>query len=218
MDYGNAFVYMFSSKEWIKKMVLGTAMALVPILGQFVLIGWTLDVLRNLKQKEADPLPEWTGDDFARWLGRGLGLSVAVVTFLLPVIVVAVILWGCGAIGLSILGRDGDTLGGAFSLCMACISLILYFVIGLGALVVLVRYASTDQIDVGLEYVKNFQLVAANIAPLLIIVVLILIMMLVGAIVGILTLGVLFLVLPVYSYLILAYFGAQLSEQPGFAE
>lgn len=218
MDYGNAFVYMFSSKEWIKKMVLGTAMALVPILGQFVLIGWTLDVLRNLKQKEADPLPEWTGDDFARWLGRGLGLSVTVVTFLLPVIVVAVILWGCGVIGLAVLGRDGETLGGAFSLCMACISLILYFILGLGALVVFVRYASTDQIDVGLEYVKNFQLVAANIAPLLIIVVLVLIMFLIGAIVGVLTLGVLFLVLPVYSYLVLAYFGAQLSEQPGFAE
>jgi hypothetical protein len=218
MDFGNAFVYMFSSKEWIKKMVLGTAMALVPILGQFVLIGWTLDVLRNLKQKDPDPLPEWTGDDFARWLGRGLGLSVTVVTFLLPVIVIAVILWGCGAIGLSVLGGDGETLGGVVGLCMACISLILYFVIGLGALVVFVRYASTDQIDVGLEYVKNFQLVAANIAPLLIIVVLVLIMFLIGAIVGVLTLGVLFLVLPVYSYLVLAYFGAQLSEQPGFAE
>jgi hypothetical protein len=80
-----------------------------------------------------------------------------------------------------------------------------------------VRYASTDRIDVGLEYGKNFQLVSANIAPLLIIVLLMLLLWIVGGIVGILTLGLLYLVLPVYSILVLANFGAQLSQQPDFA-
>jgi len=215
MDYGSAFVYMFSSKDWVKKLILGVAMSLIPALGIFVVVGWALDVLRNLREGQPDPLPEWTGDEFARWLGRGMGLAVTVLTFLLPVIAVFIVIWSCGTIGIATVFSDSDARG-AVPLCMACVYLLMYFVAGLGALVAFVRYASTDRIDVGLEYSKNFQLVSTNIAPLLIIVVLMLLMWIVGGIVGILTLGILYLALPVYSILVLANFGAQLSQQPDF--
>jgi hypothetical protein len=218
MDYGSAFVYMFSGEGWVKKFVLGIAMSLTPALGPIVLMGWSLDVLRNLNQDEPDPLPEWTGDDFARWLGRGLGLSVALLTYLLPVIVIAVILWGCSALSLAALGEDSEGAATAFSVCLCCIFFILYFIIGLGALVVYVRYAATDQLDVGLEYAKTFQLVSANIAPLLIIVLLTLILGMASAILGILTIGVFFFILPPYYVLVMAYFGAQLSREPGFID
>jgi hypothetical protein len=181
-------------------------------------MGWSLDVLRNLNQEEADPLPDWTGDDFARWLGRGLGLSVALLTFLLPVIVVAVILSGCGALSLAALGDDSEGAATAFGVCLFCIFFILYFVIGLGALVVYVRYAATDQLDVGLEYAKTFQLVSANIAPLLIIVLLTLMLGVASVILGFLTVGILFIILPIYYTLVMAYFGAQLSREPGFTD
>jgi len=215
MDYGNAFVYMFSSEDWVKKLILGVAMSLIPALGIFVVVGWALDVLRNLREGQPDPLPEWTGDEFARWLGRGMGLTVTVFTFLLPVIAVFIVIWSCGMIGTATVFSDSDA-GGTVALCMACVYLLMYFVAGLGALVAFVRYASTDRIDVGLEYSKNFQLVSTNIAPLLIIVVLMLLLWIVGGIVGILTLGILYLALPVYSILVLANFGAQLSQQPDF--
>lgn len=218
MDYGGAFVYMFSYEDGIKKLVLGIAMSLTPVLGPIVLMGWTLDVLRNLSQGQPDPLPEWTGDDFARWLGRGLGLSVAILTFLLPVIIVAMILYGCGIAAVSVAGSDSGGTNTAFGVCMACLLFILYFVIGLGALVVYVRYATTDRLDVGLDYARNFQLVSANIASLLIIVVLVLALGVVSIVAGVLTLGVLFLTLPVYFSLVIAYFGAQLSRQPDFAD
>jgi hypothetical protein len=145
-----------------------------------------------------------------------MGLTVTALTFLLPVIAVFVVIWSCGMIGTATVFSDSN-LGGTVGLCMACLYLLMYFVAGLGALVAYVRYASTDRIDVGLEYGKNFQLVSANIAPLLIIVLLMLLLWIVGGIVGILTLGLLYLVLPVYSILVLANFGAQLSQQPDFA-
>ena len=80
MDYGSAFVYMFASKDWIKKFVIAVAMSLIPWVGLIVVTGYALDVLRNLNQGAPDPLPEWTGDDFSRWLGRGLGLTVTTLT------------------------------------------------------------------------------------------------------------------------------------------
>ena len=39
-----------------------------------------------------------------------------------------------------------------------------------------------------------------------------------SSILGILTLGLLFLVLPIYYSLVIAYFGSQLSQQPGFTD
>jgi hypothetical protein len=216
MDYGGAFVYMFSSQDWVKKLILGIAMSLTPILGPMVLMGYALDVLRNLNQGQQDPLPEWTGDDFARWLGRGMGLSVSMLTFFLPVIIVVMVLNMCSAITLSVVGSNSDALGSLSSLLMCCVGFILYFVVGLGALVVYVRYATTDQLDVGMDYAKTFQLVSANVAPLLIIIVLMLVLWIAYAIVGVLTLGILFLALPMYFMLVMAYFGAQLSKQPGF--
>jgi hypothetical protein len=218
MDFGSAFVYMFSSEDWVKKLVLAIAMSLIPLLGLIVLTGYALDVLRNLNQGRSDPLPEWTGDDFARWLGRGLGLSVTILTFLLPVIIVLMVIWVCGLVSAAALGGDSDTFSSAFGLCMACILFILYFIVGLGALVVYARYASTDRLDVGLDYVKTFQLVGANIAPLLIIEILFLILGLGGFILGFLTLGVFFLIMPTYYSLVMAYFGAQLSKLPEFTD
>jgi hypothetical protein len=218
MDYGNAFVYMFSSKEWVKKLILGIAMSLTPILGPMVLMGYALDVLRNLNQGQEDPLPDWTGDDFARWLGRGMGLSVSMLTFFLPVIIVVMVLNICSTLILGVIGSNSDALGTLSGLMMCCLGFILYFVVGLGALVVYVRYAVTDQLDVGMDYAKTFQLVSANVAPLLIIIVLMLVLSIASSIVGILTLGILFLALPVYFSLVMAYFGAQLSRQPGFED
>jgi hypothetical protein len=218
MDYGSAFVYMFSSKDWPKKFVIAVAMSLIPWLGLIVVTGYALDVLRNLNQGAPDPLPDWTGDDFARWLGRGLGLTVTTLTFLLPAIIVMVAIWFCGAFGIAAVGGDSEGLSAALWLCLCCIFLIMYFVAGLGAFVVYARYASTDRLDVGLDYAKTLQLVGENIGPLLIIVISTLILGVAGVILGFLTLGILFLILPAYYSLVVAYFGAQLSRLPGFTD
>jgi hypothetical protein len=218
MDYGSAFVYMFASRDWVKKLVIAVAMSLIPWLGLIVLTGYALDVLRNLNRGAPDPLPEWTGDDFSRWLGRGLGLSVAMLTYLLPAIVVFVAIWFCGAFGIAVIGSESEALNAAFAFCLFCLFLILYIIFGLGALVVYTRYASTDQMDVGLEYAKIFQLVGQYLGPLLTIVILVLIVGIAGALFGVFTLGILFMILPAYFSLVVAYFGAQLSRLPGFSQ
>ena len=218
MDYGGAFTYMFSSDNWLKKIVLGVAMSLAPILGPLVLLGWSLDVLRNLSDEAPDPIPDWTGDDFARWLGRGLGLNVALLTFFLPVLVIVILLTFCSLALGTWVGSEFAEAGGFISVCLSCLGIILYFLVSLGAQVVFVRYASTDRLDVGLDYAQTFQLVSANIVPLLIITILLIIAAIGVALLGVLTLGIFLLVAPVYFSLIFAYFGAELSFQPGFID
>ncbi len=212
MNYGGAFTYMFSQEGWVRKFVIAIAMFFVPVLGPIVLTGWALDILRNLQQGAPDPLPEWTGDDFARWLGRGMGLSVAVVTFMLPAMAVIFALYACGIIVASQAGSD------IVFMCLGCVFLIVYAIVGLGAQVVAVRYASTDRLDVGLDYAQTFNLVMANIAPLLIIVVLMFVMGIVITILTPLSLGLIMFVAPTYLILVMAFFGAELSKLPGFTE
>jgi hypothetical protein len=84
--------------------------------------------------------------------------------------------------------------------------------------VVFVRYARTDQMDVGLDYARTFQLVSANIAPLIIIILLMFALGLATIILTGLTLGVFGLIAPIYTTLVMAYFGAQLARQPGFSD
>lgn len=218
MDYGGAFTYMFASQAWAKKLILGAVMFLIPILGPIVVMGWALDILRNLTQQQLDPLPDWTGDNFSRWLGRGLGLSVTMLTFMLPVIVVMGVLFACSALTGTLLTGDMAVVNYVLLACISCVGFILYVVILLSAQVVLVRYASTDQIDVGLDYLKTFQLVTTNIVPLLIITVILFIWGIVSALLSTLTLGLFALVVPIYSVLVLVHFGAQLSQLPEFAE
>lgn len=218
MNYGNAFTYFFSSRDWVKKVVLGVAMGLMPVLGPIVLSGWALDVLRNLTRGGGDPIPEWTGDDFSRWLGRGIGLSVAVLTFLLPVIVLALLLFVFNTVVVGVLGSQAEDVASFLAICLGCIMLIIYFAVFLGAQVVIVRYASTDRLDVGLDYIKTFQLVVANIVPLLVMAILYFVWSLVSVILIVLTLGIFAFVVPVFSMLIFAYFGSLLAKQPGFSD
>jgi hypothetical protein len=131
---------------------------------------------------------------------------------------VFVAIWFCGAFGIAVIGSESEALNAAFAFCLFCLFLILYIIFGLGALVVYTRYASTDQMDVGLEYAKIFQLVGQYLGPLLTIVILVLIVGIAGALFGVFTLGILFMILPAYFSLVVAYFGAQLSRLPGFSQ
>jgi hypothetical protein len=58
MDFGKPFVYMFEDKEWPKKLLVFSLISLIPILGQIVLAGWTVEIIRNLVKNNDETLPD----------------------------------------------------------------------------------------------------------------------------------------------------------------
>ncbi|NLD72738.1 MAG: DUF4013 domain-containing protein [Chloroflexi bacterium] len=84
MDIGRAYTYMFDDEDWLKKLAIGGLVMLIPILN-FVALGYAIRALRNARDGQALPLPEWDdwGDDFV----RGLLITIATFIYSLPAII-----------------------------------------------------------------------------------------------------------------------------------
>ena len=105
MEIGRAYTFTVSDPKWIAKILIAVAVSLVPILN-FALYGYALDVLNRVYQGSDLPLPEW--DDFGDYFMRGLLVTIGVLIWQLPVLLLicpviiagtiteSAIVWGTG--------------------------------------------------------------------------------------------------------------------------
>jgi hypothetical protein len=82
MDVGRAFAYVFQDRRWGEKLLIAIALNFVPIVGQFFVRGYFVELLRRVAEGEPYPLPEW--DNFGDKLIKGFLLSVIQFVYLLP--------------------------------------------------------------------------------------------------------------------------------------
>jgi hypothetical protein len=123
MDFGLSFSYVFKDKEWFRKVAIPALVSLIPIIGQFIVMGWGLKATKNvIEGKEQDALPEL---DFGGDLGRGFIAAVISFIYGLPV----AILSGIGG-ALAGFGTEGpDAANAVLIIISVCVGL-LAFVIG----------------------------------------------------------------------------------------
>lgn len=111
MDIGKALTFITEDERYLEKLGIGIALilisgvasiAFVGILGSFILLGYGLRLLKNVRDGVEKPLPEWDqwGDD----LVRGFKLAVVGFVWALPLLVLAIPL----AIGAGIADSGGD--------------------------------------------------------------------------------------------------------------
>ena len=84
MDIGRAFSFVFDDEEWIKKIVIGGAISLIPLLGSFMVYGYMLEVARRAFRQTGDNLPEW--DDIGGYLARGFIFWLGLAVWMLPIL------------------------------------------------------------------------------------------------------------------------------------
>ena len=85
MDYGKAFTFVFDDEDWIKKLVIGGILSLIPIVN-FIVLGYGLKVLKNVAEGAERPLPEW--DDFGDYFVQGLMSFLGGLVWAIPLILV----------------------------------------------------------------------------------------------------------------------------------
>ena len=68
MEFGTPFSYPFKDPNWFKKFILPGLCMLIPVIGQFVLMGWMVEIVRRVINDIPDLLPEL---DFGSQLGKG---------------------------------------------------------------------------------------------------------------------------------------------------
>ena len=118
MDYGKAVKYMFDDKDWLKKILIGGVLNIIPIVN-FIPVGYGLRTLKAVGEGKDTPLPEW--DDWGGDFMKGLLVAVAGLVYAIPIIVLAIL----SVIVAAIAGGSGsssDAAGGFAALCMTGIS------------------------------------------------------------------------------------------------
>jgi hypothetical protein len=81
MDFGLPFSFPFQDKEWFKKLAIAGLILLIPIVGLIYLLGWGLEITRQLIFGEPVVIPE---NDLGKFLGRGFKAFVISLVFSIP--------------------------------------------------------------------------------------------------------------------------------------
>ncbi len=161
MNFGQAFTYPFEDPDWVKKLLIPALIAIIPVVGQVFLVGWSLDVARRVIQQNPHPLPDI---DFGRQLVDGLKAfvvslvySIPVIIFTIPIIVVSAIFQGNANV-------DSNVAGTLFSLVSICCGGLIFLYSVLLAFVLpaaLGNFAAHGTISAGLRFNEVISLLRA---------------------------------------------------------
>jgi hypothetical protein len=173
MDIGISFGYMFEDKDWLKKILIGGLISLIPIVN-FAALGYMVQVIRNVRDGQALPLPEW--DQFGEYFVSGLWLFVIFLIYSIPIIILACLQGvGTAVIGSST-GNGGDNAATAYmivSTCLSCLIGIWGLVIGVLSPAIFVRFAETGQVGASMRFGGLMDVIRANVGGYVIVTLLI---------------------------------------------
>jgi hypothetical protein len=168
MKFGDAFTYVFQDPDWFKKIIIpGLIGMLLPVIGQMVLLGWSLKVTLNVIRNDPSPLPEM---DFGADLGRGFKAWVVALVYAIPMIIfyipimIAAILSGNA--------NDSNSMMAVVAITSTCFGLLM-MLYGIVMTLVLpaayARVAINDSIGSGLAFGEVIGMVRKNFMPYLLV-------------------------------------------------
>ncbi len=207
MDIGSSFTYMFEDENWLKKVLIGGIVAIIPIVN-FAAIGYVIQVIRNVRDGQPTPLPEW--DQFGAYFMDGLWVFLILLIYMIPVILLACV----QGVGTAALGSNKDTenVVAILSACFSCLIGLWSLVVAILLPAVLIRYAEVGEFMAGFRFGEVFSVITANIGSYIIV----LLLMWVASFIG--QLGVILCVIGViftsfWSYLVGGNLLGQLAAQ-----
>lgn len=198
VDIARSFTFFLDDPEWIKKLLIGALISLIPLVGGFIIFGWALAVTRNVYHGQDNRIPEW--DDIGGYLVKGLVAWIGAFIWALPM----VILFGCVGVGFAVASNSEAAI--AFMI-FAGVSLffvaIIYMAIFLP--VPIARYAIKDDFGAMFEFGSILAEVRRGIRPLLIALVIWVIAAMIIAPIGILACFIGVYVTSALSYLMIGH-------------
>jgi len=197
MDIGKALGFVFEDEEWIVKILLGTLILLIPIFGQFALMGYGIAIIRNVRAGSPRPLPAW--ENLGQYFADGFKFWVASIVYALPILI---LMCPFAFIGfMPTLGGDSEEavaalsgLMGILGILLGCIAILYGFLLALLTPVIQIRCAESGQLGSCLRFGEVFRFAFQNIGPIALSqIVIIAISLVVVPILGTVTLGLLML-------------------------
>jgi hypothetical protein len=142
VDIGRSINYVFQDPEWIKKVLIGGLLLLIPIIGWAIVAGYYMRTARQIALGADVPLPEW--NDWVGDLVRGIKLWVVAIIWAVPI-------WAIVCIAVALAAIAGEDFGGILALPFQCLAFIFGIAILFLAPLIYGRLAMTEQIADGLN-------------------------------------------------------------------
>ncbi len=163
MDFAKAFSFVFDDQDWVKKIIIGGLIGLIPIIGQLAVFGYMIAIVRNVIRGEPQPLPEWS--DFGQMIIDGLYTLIIGLIYTLPIwIVMCLIMFPMMAIG-GAFGDEGEmgAIGALGVCCFAFFAPIYGIAMAWFFLpAAMARYADTGDIMSALRFGEILAITRAN--------------------------------------------------------
>jgi hypothetical protein len=159
---------MFDDEDWLKKIGIGGVVTLIPIVN-FAAAGYMVQLVRNVRDGRALPLPEW--DEFGKYFMDGLWLFLIGLVWAIPIILLACL----QGVGTAILAENSEEAVGIISMCVGCLNMLWGLVIAIAWPAILIRFAEIGQFSAGLQFSEIFGIIGSNVGSYIVVVLLMLV-------------------------------------------
>jgi len=159
MDFGQAFSFPFKDPDWFKKIGLVGLVSLIPFIGQFVMMGWALQITRRVIDGFDNVLPNL---DFGEQLGKGFQVFLIGLVYALPIIVLSIPLSIVDSTSTNMI-NTGDNTGGyaymALSLCCGGLMLLYGIFMAFTVPAAIANFAAKGSLGSAFQFSEVFGLV-----------------------------------------------------------
>jgi hypothetical protein len=160
---------MFKDENWIKKILIGGVVGFIPIVN-FAAIGYMIQIIRNVRDGQSLPLPEW--DEFGKYFVDGLWIFLIFLVWAIPIILVGC-LQGVGTAVVADASEDAANALGVVSVCFTCVIVLWSLVIAAVSPAIMVRFAEVGEFMAGFRFSEIFDIIRANVGNYIIVILLI---------------------------------------------
>jgi len=202
MDIGRAFTYPFEDEDWLKKMLIGAVLNLVPIVN-FIGMGYGLRQMKKVSEGQDLPLPEW--DDWGGDFVKGLLMFLAAMIYSIP-------LWlfqGILAITMAIVsnsgpGGGGEAVAGICATGVTCLTVIYGIALAAWVPAATMQYVKDGNFGAYFKFADIWALITKDLGAYLIAWLVYLLAGIIASIVGGIACGIGVLFTTFWSYLVMA--------------
>jgi len=182
MDIGKSFGFVFEDEKWIEKVLIGGLVGLIPLIGSFLVIGYVVQLIRNVRNGDSHPLPEWT--EWGELLADGFKLFIVFFVWALPLIVLFMLAFIPAAMAGDASSGDASSIAGLFATCFGCIAFLYAIVLSLASPAILIKFAETKEIGSGFNISEILGFTKSHIGEIILVVIVSWLVGLLASIVG----------------------------------